>query len=394
MQFMSYSNAAWPKYDNDEIAAVTEVLRSGKVNYWTGTVARDFEKSYADYVGVKHAIAVANGTVALDLAWLALDIGQGDEVVVTARTFLASVSSIVLAGATPVFADIDPDSQNITADTISAVLSPRTKAILCVHLAGWPCEMEGMLALAQEHGLKIVEDCAQAHGARYHGRAVGSFGDIAAFSFCQDKIMSTGGEGGLVTCNDDSLWSRMWSFKDHGKSFEAVYQHQHAPGFRWLHESFGTNWRITEMQAALGLRQLAKLDSWVQQRRANAEALFAELRNIDALHIPELPAHVYHAAYRAYVFVRREHLSADWSRDRIVQAMLAAGLPCMSGSCSEVYLEKAFDGTQFRPATRLPVARALGDTSLAFLVHHTLSTDDLREVGRTLREIVISASTH
>lgn len=389
---MSYSNAAWPVYADDEVQAVTDVLHSGKVNYWTGTVARDFEKAYADYVGVKHAIAVANGTVALDLAWLALGVGPGDEVVVTARTFLASVSSIVLAGATPVFADIDADSQNITPASVRAVLSPRTKAILCVHLAGWPCEMEGMQLLAREHGLKIVEDCAQAHGARYQGRAVGSFGDIAAFSFCQDKIMSTGGEGGLITCNDDALWSCMWSFKDHGKSYEAVYQRQHAPGFRWLHDSFGTNWRITEMQAAIGLCQLAKLDDWVERRRANASALFAELQGVDALHIAHQPAHIYHAAYRAYMFVRPEYLLADWNRDRIMQAMLAAGLPCMSGSCSEVYLEKAFDGTSFRPAARLPVAQALGDSSLAFLVHHTLSTDDLRVVGRTLRQIVISAS--
>ncbi|MCC2638929.1 MAG: aminotransferase [Moraxellaceae bacterium] len=389
---MSYSNAPWPVFEEDEIDAVEAVLRSGKVNYWTGSVSRDFEKAYAEYVGVPHAIAVANGTVALDLAWIALGIGQGDEVVVTSRTFLASVSSVVLAGATPVFADIDRDTQNITADTIRAVLTPRTKAILCVHLAGWPCDMDSILALAAEKGLRVIEDCAQAHGARYKGRPVGSMGDIAAFSFCQDKIMSTGGEGGLVTCRDEALWSRMWSFKDHGKSFEAVYQRQHPPGFRWVHESFGTNWRITEMQAAIGLCQLGKLDRWVGRRRENLQALFAGFEGLDALRIPVVPDDVFHAAYRAYAFVRPEALKPDWSRDRIMQAINAAGLPCMSGSCSEVYREKAFDGTGLRPAEPLPVAQELGATSLAFLVHHTLSSDDLREVGRVTRDIVLAAT--
>lgn len=389
---MSYSNAPWPVYEDDEIAAVEAVLRSGKVNYWTGSMSRDFEKDYAAYVGVPHAIAVANGTVALDLAWIALGIGKGDEVVVTSRTFLASVSSIVLAGATPVFADIDADSQNITPDTIRAVLSPRTKAILCVHLAGWPCDMDGILALAAERGLRVVEDCAQAHGARYKGKPVGSLGDIAAFSFCQDKIMSTGGEGGLVTCRDDALWSRMWSFKDHGKSFDAVYHRPHPPGFRWLHESFGTNWRITEMQAAIGRRQLAKLDDWVARRRANMAALFAELEGLDALRLPQAPADLFHAAYRAYAFVRPERLKDGWSRDRIMQEVTARGVPCMSGSCSEVYREKAFDGTGLRPAAPLPVAQELGETSLAFLVHHTLTPDDLRTVGRHAREVIQSAT--
>lgn len=389
---MSYSNAPWPVYEDDEVAAVEAVLRSGKVNYWTGSVSRDFEKDYAAYVGVPHAIAVANGTVALDLAWIALGIGKGDEVVVTSRTFLASVSSIVLAGATPVFADIDPDSQNITPATIRAVLSPRTKAILCVHLAGWPCDMDGILALAAESGLRVVEDCAQAHGARYKGKPVGSLGDIAAFSFCQDKIMSTGGEGGLVTCRDDALWSRMWSFKDHGKSYDAVYNRPHPPGFRWLHESFGTNWRITEMQAAIGRRQLAKLDDWVARRRANMAALFAELEGLETLRLPQAPADIFHAAYRAYAFVRPEKLKDGWSRDRIMAEVTARGLPCMSGSCSEVYREKAFDGTGLRPAAPLPVAHELGDTSLAFLVHHTLSPDDLRLVGRTARDVILAAT--
>lgn len=389
---MSSLQAPWPYYAVDEVQVVETVLRSGKVNYWTGQVGREFEKAYAGYLGVKHAIAVTNGTVALDLAWYALGLKQGDEVIVTSRTFLASVSSIVLSGATPVFVDIDHDTQNTPPETIRAAITEKTKAILCVHLAGWPCEMDGIMALAREHGLKVVEDCAQAHGARYRDRPVGSFGDIAAFSFCQDKIMTTGGEGGLVACNDESLWSLMWSFKDHGKSFDAVYHREHPPGFRWVHESFGTNWRLTEMQSAIGLVQLGKLDGWVSQRRANAEALLAELYDLPALRIPQVPAHIYHAMYRAYAFVCPERLRADWSRDRIIQAINEVEVPCMAGSCSEVYLEKAFEGTGFAPAERLPVARELGDTSLAFLVHPTLSVEQCREAGERIRDVIQKAT--
>ncbi len=388
------ASAPWPFFAPDEITAVTDVLTSGKVNYWTGTIGRDFERAYAAYVGVPHAIAVANGTVALDLAWVALGIGAGDEVIVTSRTFLASVSSVVLAGAVPVFADIDPDSQNITAETVRAVLTPRTRAILCVHLAGWPCDMDPILALAREHDLHVVEDCAQAHGARYKGRPVGSMGDIAAFSFCQDKIISTGGEGGLVTTRNPDWWRVMWSYKDHGKSYDTVYHRQHPPGFRWLHESFGTNWRLTEMQSAIGLRQLAKLDDWIVRRRANTEALYRVLRRSALLRIPVQGDDVYHACYKAYVFVRPERLQPGWDRDRILREMEAEGIVCLSGSCSEVYLEKAFDGTGFRPSGPLPVARMLGETSLMFLVHPTLTPADCQATAERALEVLRRAENH
>lgn len=382
----------WPYYAPDEIQAVTDVLLSGKVNYWTGQVSRQFEQAYAEYVGVKHAIAVANGTVALDLAWVALGIAQGDEVIVTSRTFLASVSSIVLAGATPIFADVDLDSQNITVETIKAVISPRTKAILCVHLAGWPCAMPEIIAFARERGLYVIEDCAQAHGAQINGQAVGSFGDIAAFSFCQDKIMTTGGEGGLVTTNNSDWWQKMWSYKDHGKNYDTVYNKTHAAGFRWLHESFGTNWRITEMQSAIGLQQLAKLDDWIKQRRANTQALYAQLADLSALRIPVVPDDFYHACYKSYAFIRPQALKPDWSRERIIEAVNQAGVTCLSGSCSEVYLEKAFDNSDLRPKQRLPNAQQLGETSLMFLVHPTLNEDDLTAVGEIVRRVVLDAS--
>lgn len=364
---------SWPSFSKEEADKVSEVLLSNKVNYWTGIEGRKFEEEFARFSDCEYAIAVANGTVALDLALHALNIGEGDEVVVTPRTFIASISAIVNAGARPVFADVDRDSQNITPESVRAVLSPRTKAVICVHLAGWPCDMEGFLELASEFDLKLIEDCAQAHGARYKGRSVGSFGDVAAWSFCQDKIMTTGGEGGMVTTNNQELWQRMWSFKDHGKSYDAVYNAVHPPGFRWLHESFGTNWRLTEMQAAIGRIQLRSMPSWFDQRSKNASRLSKLLSSYDYLRVPEVPEGLEHANYKFYAFVESAKLPNGLTRDIIIQRIVEAGVPCMQGSCSEVYLEKAFDGHDFRPEERLPNAKLLGASSLMFLVHPSIT---------------------
>lgn len=378
--------APWPDFTEEEIAAVSAVLASDRVNYWTGRECREFETEFAAWTGTAHAVAVMNGTVALDLALKGLGIGPGDEVVVTPRTFIASVSCVAGAGATPVFADVDPLSGNLTAETIAAVLTPRTRAVIVVHLAGWPADMAPIMALAERRGLKVIEDCAQAHGARDRGRAVGSIGHVGAWSFCQDKIMTTGGEGGMVTTDDRDLWARMWAFKDHGKSFEAVYERAHPPGFRWLHESFGTNWRMLEMQAAIGRIQLRRMPRWTAARHAAAEALRSALvplaeRGLIDLPVVADPARGFvHAMYKFYVQLRPERLRAGWTRDRIVAEIVAAGVPCYQGSCSEVYLEKAFDGTGWRPAAPLPNARRLGETSVMFLVHPGL-TD--AEIGKT-----------
>lgn len=385
-------NSTWPFFSEDEIDAVSNVLRSGKVNYWTGGLARQFEIEFAAYVGVNYGIAVANGTVALDLILVSLGIGPGDEVVVTPRTFLASVSAIVICGATPIFADVDLDSQNITAESIAEKLTPRTKAVICVHLAGWGCEMDAIMDLSQQHQFFVIEDCAQAHGGAYKGKMLGSFGHAAAWSFCQDKIMSTGGEGGMVTTCDKRLWQKMWSYKDHGKNWLAVYEREHPPGFRWLHESFGTNWRLTEMQAAIGLLQLKKMPFWHQMRIQNARQIWAAADSIPALRVPSVPAYIEHAAYKCYVFVRPEYLKQGWNRDRIIAEFHKNGVPCFSGSCSEVYLEKAFEGTGFRPETRLPNARELGETSLMFLVHPTMSKVEAEKVCQVLISVVSKAS--
>ena len=248
----------WPLFTKEEADAVRDVILSNKVNYWTGNECREFEKEFSIWSNSKYSVAVANGTLALDAALNSLDICEGDEVVVTSRSFIASVSSIVNSRAVPVFADIDPNSQNISAESIKSVISSKTKAIICVHLAGWPCDMDAIMNLANEFDLFVIEDCAQAHGAKYKDKPVGSIGHIGCWSFCQDKIMTTGGEGGMVTTNHKSLWEKIWSYKDHGKSYDAVYERNHPEGFRWLHESFGTNGRMTEMQAVIGRIQLKK----------------------------------------------------------------------------------------------------------------------------------------
>jgi len=378
----------WPSFTAEEAEAVRRVLLSNRVNYWTGTECRDFEQEFAAWCGAAHAVALGNGTLALDAALQALGIGQGDEVVVTPRTFLASVSCVVNAGATPVFADVDPDSGNLAARTIAAVLSPRTRAVICVHLAGMPCDMDPIMALADAHGFHVIEDCAQAHGAVYKGRMVGTIGHVGAWSFCQDKIMTTGGEGGMVTTNDRALWSRMWSYKDHGKSWEAMHERAHSPGFRWVHDGFGTNWRMMEMQAAIGRIQLRRMDDWHARRTANAMTLAGALADCEALHVPLPPPGIEHAWYKFYAYVRPHYLAEGWSRDSVMAAINEAGVPCYAGTCAEVYLEKAFDGTGWRPPARLPVARALGETSLMFLVHPTLTAEEIDKSGQVVRDVM------
>ena len=385
----------WPSFTQEEADAVSQVLLSNKVNYWTGQECRQFETEFAKWADSKYAIAMGNGTLALDVALQALDIGAGDEVIVTPRTFIASISSVVNAGATPVFADVDEATGNITPESIAVVLTDKTKAIVCVHLAGWPCDMDGIMALADKHNLYVIEDCAQAHGARYKGRSVGSIGHIGAWSFCQDKVMTTGGEGGMVTTNDEQLWRKMWAYKDHGKSYAAVYETEHPPGYRWLHESFGTNWRMTEMQAVLGRIQLTRMPDWTAKRTANAQAILDTCAKWEAkgyLSVPRLEesaqfADSTHAYYKLYVYVQPDNLPKEWSRDRIIQEINDLGVPCFSGSASEVYLEKAFDNTGLRPESRLPVAKQLGETSLMFLVHPTLTEEEIKQTVQAIDSV-------
>lgn len=382
----------WPVYSEDEVEAAAGVLRSGKVNYWTGQECKAFEREFAAHCGVAHALSLMNGSVALELALHALGIGEGDEVVVTPRSFMASVSCVVMRGARPVFADVDRDSGNITADTVRAVLSDRTRAVIPVHLGGWPCDMDPLMELAEERGLKVIEDCAQAHGATYKGRPVGGIGHMGAFSFCQDKIMTTGGEGGMLVTENEDLWKRAWSFKDHGKDFDTVFHTEHPPGFRWLHKGFGTNWRMTEMQAAIGRVQLRKLSETTRRRQSNARILMSRLSALAALRVPAVPDDLGHASYKLHVYLRPERLKHDWDKQRIMTAVTAEGVPCLSGSCSEIYREEAFEGNGLRPPEALPVARELGETSLMFLLHPTAEAADMEDICQAVEKVMAVAT--
>lgn len=377
---------SWPSYTEEEIAAVSKVLQSGQVNYWTGEECRLFEKEFAEFSGTAHAVALSNGSVAIELALKSLGIGPGDEVIVTPRSYFATVSSIVLVGATPIFVDVDLLTQNIMAQNIAERITSRTKAVICVHLAGAPCDMDPILELTRKHGIKVIEDCAQAHGASYKGKMVGSIGDVGTWSFCQDKIMTTGGEGGMVTTNNNELWKAMWSHKDHGKNWDKVYHSTHEPGFRWLHESFGTNMRMTEMQAVIGRIQLRKMQLWTKQRCNNASRIWRAADVLPGLRSPKVVDGSTHAAYKAYVFVENTLLKKNWHRNRIMMELQEAGIPCLTGSCPEIYLEKAFDGTGWRPKERLPIARILGETSLMFQVHPTLIDKHMDKVTDVLTE--------
>lgn len=378
----------WPSFTQEEADAVSRTILSNKVNYWTGTECREFEKEFAAYTQTKYAVALMNGTVALDVALKALNIGAGDDVIVTSRTFLASASAIVTAGANPIFADVELDSQNISRRTIETVLTPNTKAIICVHLAGWMCDMDPIMALAKEKGLYVIEDCAQAHGAMYKGKPAGSIGHVGAWSFCQDKIMTTGGEGGMVTTNDERLWKKMWSYKDHGKDFDSVYNKQHPPGFRWLHDSFGTNWRMLEVQAVIGRIQLKRMADWTAQRNKNMQFIFDSFGDTPFFTVHKPSDDYVHAAYKCYVQVNLQSLPEGWTRDRIMQVINDQQVPCYSGSCSEVYLEKAFDNTPWRPKVRLKNAVDLGETSLMFLVHPILSENNLERCRQAIKHVI------
>lgn len=388
----SFLSSPWPTFAPDEIEAVSRVLTSGKVNYWTGEEGRAFEREYAAYTGRKHGVAVANGTLALELALMAFGIGEGDDVVTASRTYVASASCAVMRGARPVVADVDRNSQVVTAATLRAALTPKTRALVVVHLAGWPCPMDEIMALAAEHKLIVIEDCAQAHGATWRGLPVGAFGHAAAFSFCQDKIITTGGEGGVLVLDDEAAWKRAWGYKDIGRDYDAVYNRSHAPGFRWITESFGTNWRLTEMQSALGRIQLRKLADWTTRRRAHAARLIEGLAGVRGLRVPLPPSEVGHAYYKFYAFVEPQHLAAGWTRDRIMEAANAAGLPCTVGSCSEIYREKAFTDRGWGPAERLPVARELGDTSLCFMLHPTLPAQAMDHTVAVLKDVLAQAT--
>ncbi len=382
----------WPIFSEDEINATHRVLASGKVNYWTGNEGKQFEKEFSHYFGANHSIAVSNGTVALELALEAIGIQPGDEVIIPSCTFIATASAVVMRGATPVIADIEPYKLTICPKSVRSKLTSKTKVIICVHLGGIPCNLDELSLIASENNCYLIEDCAQAHGASYNGKKVGSVGDISAFSFCQDKIMTTGGEGGMVSTNSELLWKRAWEFKDHGKSYDSVYNREHPPGFRWHHESFGTNFRMTEMQSAIGRVQLKLLDSWLTTRRFNAEKIWASAKKFSCFSLPIIPENCISAYYKCYIFVNEDQLQDGWSRDRIMGEINSLGTPCFSGSCTEIYKEKCFKPFKLVYQKALPNALDMGKRSLMFLIDPTIDREKIMATVHAIESVGSLAS--
>ena len=384
---MNIKKSTWPSFDKADANNVSKLLLSNKVNYWTGDEGKKFEKEFANFANTKYAIAVSNGTVAIDLALKALNLKKNDEVIVTPRSFIASVSSVINYGATPVFADIDLNSGNISLKTISKVFTKKTKAILCVHIAGFPCEMDKIMRFAKKKSLKVIEDCSQAHGAKIKNKSVGSFGDISTWSFCQDKIITTGGEGGMITTNSYKLWKKSWSLKDHGKDYNEVFFSK-SKGYRWLHHSFGGNYRLTEFQSALGRIQLKKIKNWNNKRNYNSKIILNELKKYKGLVlIPKLPKDYTHAWYRCCVSINKLFLKKNWTRDKIINELRLKGVGINIGSCPEIYLEKAFKNKPYKPKKRLVNAKILGETNIAFLVHPTILSSELKYIIKTINQI-------
>tara|TARA_B100000212_G_C27360825_1_gene528120 strand:+ start:639 stop:1817 length:1179 start_codon:yes stop_codon:yes gene_type:complete len=378
----------WPVYDNEEIEKVKDVLSSGKVNYWTGKEGRLFEQEFAAWVGVKYAVALANGSVALTAAYKSLGLKPGDEIITTSRTFIATSSTAILLGVKPLFADVDCNSGCLDPNSILPLINSKTKAICVVHLGGYPADMVKINHIAKQHRLFVIEDCAQAHGAMINNQKVGSFGDVAAWSFCQDKIMTTGGEGGMITTNRKDLWDSIWSYKDHGKTYDSVYKKVHPPGFRWLHEKFGTNYRLTEMQSAIGRIQLKRMDKWTLQRQRNAKLLTNAIKDFSCVRIPTLAENLTHAYYKFYLFIRPERLRKGWNRNRIINEINNKGFPAFQGSCSEIYMEKCFKNANLQPVKDLPVSKELGCTSIMLLVHPSIKTVEMNAYAVSVRDII------
>jgi len=379
----------WPFYQSDEILAAEKVLRSGMVNQWSAENVKQFEAVCSKKFNQPHGVAVFNGTLALELILRAFEIGAGDEVIVTPRSFFASVSSVVMVGATPVFADIDERSQNISSRSIEPLISERTKAIIPVHLNGWPCDMADIMKLAKKHNIVVIEDCAQAHGAMIDNQPVGSFGDGAAFSFCQDKIISSGGEGGMALFSDENKWKKAWGFKDHGKDYDAVFHKQHSPGLRWVHESFGSNWRMTNIQAAIGIEQSKKLENWVNKRNEIAKKLTNCLNEFSFISTPKPSHNIKHAYYRFSFHVDEMKLKPDWSRIKILQALVAEGVECLE-SCSRIYKEKAFEKLNF-PTPDCPIAKKLENEILHIKIHHRLRNKDVGQICLAMKKVLVEA---
>ena len=381
----------WPYYDDAQCEIAAEILRSGRVNQWTGNNTKSFEESFSCYIGVDYSSALSNGSVALSCAYSSLGIGFNDEIITTPRSFIATASCAALLGAVPVFADVDLDSGSITAESIEPHISKKTKAISVVHLGGWPADMLSICELAEAYNLFVIEDCAQAHGAKIGTKSVGTFGDVSTWSFCQDKIISTAGEGGMLSTSNAHIDSFTKSYRDHGKNTSLILDKQPSNDYRWIHESLGTNYRLTEIQSAIGLAQLSLLPHWSEVRRINASILICALEGISCVRLPLVPPSLTHAWYKFYFYLRPEHLASGWTRASVIEAINHLGYPAYSGSCSELYREACFSHIYPDSSYSLPNAKELGENSVMLVVHPTISVDLMQKYADIVGSVLTSA---
>lgn len=383
---------SWPFFEVEEQNAILSVLKSGKVNYWTGNEGRLFEKEFSSFIGASYGIALANGTVALELALKACGVGPGDEVIVPSRTYVATANAVIYCGAKPVFADVEKDSGNISLEIIKTLKNNNTKAVIPVHLGGIPCNMNPIMKWAEEAGIHVIEDCAQSHGASINGQRTGSFGHVGCFSFCQDKLMTTAGEGGMVVTSDPGLYRKIWEYKDHGKNLEKALTPSAKPGFKWLHEGWGTNARMSEVQSAVGRIQLKKLPNWIRRRRQNAKQLDEAFRSISLVNSYQEPEGVYSAYYKYYTVIDPDKLKTGWSRSRILDCFCSLDIEAKTGSCCEIYREKAFASITSASRQSLPNSRFLQENSLMFEIHPGRSIASVSDLASKVKQVLQDAS--
>ncbi len=333
----------WPQFDENAIKAVEAVLRSGKVNYWTGKRGMEFEKQFAEWQGSRYAISVATGTAALHVALTSLGIGPGDEVIVPSYTFIASSFSIVQAGAIPRFADVNLEDHCLSVESAEKLVTKRTKAIMPVHLYGNVCDMGQILAFAKRHNLYVIEDNAEAFGGAYKGKKTGTLGHMAGCSFCQNKTFTTGGEGGMVTTDDEELAWKARSFRDHGydvkQRLSLLELEQKLP---YIHNMVGWNYRMTEMQSAIGLAELARMDTWnMPRRRRNAQILVNALKTSRRIeHFPVDTPERQNGWYVLAFSLEVENMKCDLKQ--FVAAVAAEGAPVWKVFWPQCHTERAF----------------------------------------------------
>lgn len=390
---------SYPYYDNYTLKKVRQVLRSGKVNYWTGKECINFEKEFSNYIGNKYSVSLSNGSVALELALRALNLKKEDEIIVSPRSFIISASCVLNLGLKPIFADVDHNG-NLCIEEIKKVYSKKVKAIIAVHLNGLSCDLDPILKFTKKNKIFLIEDCSQAHGAIYKGKKVGSFGDISTWSFCQDKIISTGGEGGMISTNNKKLWLQIWSMKDHGKDYKKVFYKKHKTGFRWLHNNLGSNYRMTEIQAVIGRQQLKNLDKQIKKRNLIAKSYLNGLddyvQKYEILKKPDFKCKscpikknnkqcslCRHAFYKINLFLNKKSI-----QNKLIEKFSKKNIKCGVGSCPEIYKEKIFKKSKIYPKRKLINAKELGKRSLVFLINPYDSLNKIKNNISIIKNVI------